>query len=90
MAVVASSILPALLPMSAMATVTNPRMTKGMTKPRNWLNVALKVTKILTRKSGKKLPARIPSIMAMTMRGKSPMRVVFMVFSMFCGFCLQK
>ena len=77
-ATVTSSILPAVLPMPAMAGVTSPTMIIGMRKPRNWLNMALNVTNGLIHGSVITLPRATPRTMAMIMRGSSPNRIFFM------------
>ena len=55
-----------------MAGVTSPKMMSGIKNDRKWLKILLKVTKHLTAHSGKNIPQATPRIMAMTMRGSSP------------------
>ena len=77
MSAVTSSIRPAPLPISAMAMVTSPRMIRGMEKLRNSPKMELKVTNSRTKGVGRKFPIAIPSIIAMMIRGKSPMCIFF-------------
>lgn len=77
MSAVTSSIRPAPLPISAMAMVTRPRMIRGMEKLRNSPKMELKVTNSRTKGVGRKFPIAIPSIIAMMIRGKSPMCIFF-------------
>ena len=78
MPTVTRSILPAELPMPAMAGVTRPTMMIGMRKPRNWLNIALKVMNGRIHGSVNTLPSNTPNAMATMIRGSSPKRVFFM------------
>ena len=61
---VMKSILPALVPMSAIAGVTSPTIIRGMANPRNWLNMPLKVMNIRAIQSGAANPDPIPSAIA--------------------------
>ena len=80
-ATVISSILPAEVPMSAMAVLTRPRIMRGMANPRNSPNIPLSVRKILTSHSGKNRPVIIPTAIAMTILPRRPILIV-LVFSM--------
>lgn len=79
MATVASSSLPAPLPMSAMAGVTRPMIISGMTKLRNWLNTALKVTNTLTTGRLSTLPSAMPRAIAMITLGSRPSFIFFII-----------
>lgn len=81
--VVATSILPAPLPMSAMAGVTRPTIIRGIINPRNWLNSPLNVTNKRTTTSGITNPVPIPSTIAMIIRGNSPI-LNFFITQFFC------
>ena len=65
---VTTNMRPACEPMSAMAGVTNPKIISGMMNPKNSLKIPLKVTKIRTIASGRKLPKRMPRAMAIIIR----------------------
>ena len=75
--VVATSILPAPLPMSAMAGVTRPTIIRGI------INSPLNVTNKRTTTSGITNPVPIPSTIAMIIRGNSPI-LNFFITQFFC------
>ena len=79
-ATVSRSIFPAPLPMSAMATVTRPRMINGMAKPKNWLNIPLKVTNMRTSQAGAMSPIPTPSAIAIRILPKRPIFILFILF----------
>lgn len=79
----ATSILPARAPMSAMAGATNPTIISGMQKPRNSPNMELNVAIVLAAHSGAIHPTPIPRAMAIRILGSNPS------FSFFDGDCVS-
>ena len=63
--------------MSEIAGVTRPIMISGIRNWRKLLNMLLKVTKILTIDLGRKSPKTIPRMIAMMIRGRSPILIFF-------------
>ena len=64
MPTVISSNLPAPLPISAMAGVTNPTIMRGIIKPRNCPKMLLKVINMRTHGSVSMFPSNTPRAMA--------------------------
>ena len=80
MPTVISNILPAFLPMSAIAGATMPRIISGTKKLRSWLKMSLKVMKILTHQSGNTSPKRMPNVIATNTCGSSPSLNFFFMY----------
>ncbi len=57
--------LPAPWPSSAIPATMNPKIIKGIRKPKNSPNMELKVLNMRMKGIGVKLPIRIPKIIAM-------------------------
>ena len=74
------SILPADLPMSAIAGVTSPTMIRGIANPRNWLKIPLNVRNNLTAHSGTISPAMIPDAMAIRILPNRPIFSLFIIW----------